>query len=267
MWKVLCWPASQQRNKHIFAKSGLWDNYSFFCLVLFFVRRFFSLPFGGYHTYFRVFVARLSVLHFFANGFVFPLSISHASFVPQFFQFSSKTKMYADENLRLKNGRRNLPRRKNMLSLPKLPWKRKQSMNPKIWLKKSRHLWQDERKFEMEFTHISIYSLQSGKHFHAIFSKSTVKSKWVGRVNCPWPERCPNRTISPCNCNISLSAVQTNPLPHPRGRPINSAHAQPPSINLLHCNINNLPLPCRHAKYSRFSRYLAAKRKNQGYRI
>ena len=35
----------------------------------------------------------------------------------------------------------------------------------------------------MESTHISIYSLQSGKHCHAIFSKSTVKSKLseVGR--------------------------------------------------------------------------------------
>ena len=35
----------------------------------------------------------------------------------------------------------------------------------------------------MESTHISIYSLQSGKHCHAIFSKSTVKSKssQVGR--------------------------------------------------------------------------------------
>ena len=29
----------------------------------------------------------------------------------------------------------------------------------------------------MESTHISIYFLQFGKHCHAIFSKSTVKSK------------------------------------------------------------------------------------------
>ena len=47
----------------------------------------FYLPFGGYLPYFRIFVPRLFVLHLFANGFVFPLSISHDSIVHQFFSF------------------------------------------------------------------------------------------------------------------------------------------------------------------------------------
>ena len=45
----------------------------------------FYLPFEGYLPYFRIFVPRLFVLHLFANGFVFPLSISHDSIVHQFF--------------------------------------------------------------------------------------------------------------------------------------------------------------------------------------
>ena len=58
-------------------------------------------------------------------------------------------------------------------------------MNPEIWLKKIR-IYDKMKGSLMESTHISIYSLQSGKHCHAIFSKSTVKSKssevgrWVG---------------------------------------------------------------------------------------
>ena len=45
----------------------------------------FYLLFGDYLPYFRIFMPRLFVLHLFANGFVFPLSISHASFFHQFF--------------------------------------------------------------------------------------------------------------------------------------------------------------------------------------
>ena len=44
-------------------------------------------------------------------------STSFFSFV--FFSVKFQTKNYLDEILRLKNGRRNLPRRKNILSLPK----------------------------------------------------------------------------------------------------------------------------------------------------
>ena len=89
-----------------------------FLLGIIFLPTIFYLPFGGNLSYFRIFVPRLFVLHLFANGFVSQLSISHDSIVHQFFrsffQFSFKTKKYLDEILRLKNGRRNLPRRKKI---------------------------------------------------------------------------------------------------------------------------------------------------------
>ena len=46
----------------------------------------FYLSFGGYLHYFRIFVSCLLVLHLLANGFVFPLSLSHDSIVHQFFR-------------------------------------------------------------------------------------------------------------------------------------------------------------------------------------
>ena len=57
-----------------------------FCLVpIIFRPTTFYLLFGVYLTNFRILVPRLFVLHLFANGFVFPLSLFHDSIVQQFF--------------------------------------------------------------------------------------------------------------------------------------------------------------------------------------
>ena len=55
-------------------------------------------------------------------------------------------------------------------------------MNKKIWLKKV-GIYGKVKGSLMESTHISMYSLQSGKHCHASQVKSIKASqmKWVGR--------------------------------------------------------------------------------------
>ena len=96
-----------------------------------------------------------------------PLIISSTSFFRSFFQFSSKTKKLSRRNSAAEKWKTKLTQTKNILSLPKLSWKRKHCMNPKNLLKEV-GIYDKMKGSLMESTHISIYSLQSGKHCHAI---------------------------------------------------------------------------------------------------
>ena len=98
MWKVLCWPATEQWNKHIFDKSGLLDIYSFFCLVSFVVRRLFTFHLDAiFHIFVfscRVYSSCIYLLMDLYFHYLCPMLFSSTSFFfRSLFQFSSKKKI------------------------------------------------------------------------------------------------------------------------------------------------------------------------------